>query len=565
MRACQIAVAVYSAVILLGSAVQASEPTTAHRHMAATANPMASEAARDILRDGGSAVDAAIAAQVVLAVVEPQASGMGGGSVMLVWDAGKQHLAYYEGLSSAPASVPEDLTRAPDGSVIPPDVLEHSGRVIGVPGTLRMLKLAHARAGRLPWARLFQAGIARANDGFPLPPYLHSILLSNPGLARKPPFSTLYFDAAGTALPVATTIRNPALAVSLRRIADEGADVFYRGDFAAGIVAAAAEGPHPGTITETDLAGYEAHEREPVCAHAFGRRICTAAPPDAGGTAVLQQLVMLDRLGIADTKPGSVEAAHLLIEVSRLARADRRTWLGDPDQVSVPTAGLLDMGYLAQRAALVSPDRALATVSPGHPTEHHGEALPSEEIALPATTHLAIVDDAGNAVSFTTTINTDFGSERVAAGVPLNNALTNFASTPVIRGRRVPDAPAPGKRPTSATAPTIVFGTNGQPELIVGAGGAARIVDSVVETIVGIYAWRRNVREAIEAPRIGAQTGKQELERGTSAAKLADALRAIGHEPQVDVMNAGVQAVMVTPGGLLGWGDPRRDGRALGD
>jgi gamma-glutamyltranspeptidase/glutathione hydrolase len=408
-----------------------------------------------------------------------------------------------------------------------------------------MLALVHARAGRLPWARLFGAAIARASDGFPLPPYLHSVLLKRSSLARKAPFSTLYFDAKGVVLPVGKTIRNPTLAASLRRIADEGADAFYRGDFAAEIIASAAEGSYPGTITEADLADYEAHEREPVCAHAFGRRICTAAPPVAGGIAVLQQLVMLDRLGLTDIKPGSVEAAHLLIEVSRLAAADRRTWVGDPDQVSVPTAGLLDTGYLADRAALVSPDRALATVSPGNPPEHHGEALPSEEIAPPATTHLAIVDDAGNAVSFTTTINLDFGADRVAAGVALNNALTNFASKPVIQGQRVPDAPAPGKRPTSATAPTIVFGTDGKPELIVGAGGGARIIESVVETIAGIYAWRKNVREAIEAPRIGGQNRAQELERGTPAAKLADALRAMGHDPKVDVMNAGVQAVMV--------------------
>ena len=564
MRARQFAAIVYSAATL-GAGAQADEPTRALRHMAATANPMASEAARDVLRDGGSAVDAAIAAQMVLAVVEPQASGLGGGSVMLVWDATEKHLSYYEGLSSAPEAVPADLTRAPDGSIIPDDVLQRSGRVVGIPGTLRMLAMVHARSGRLPWERLFRAAIDRATNGFPLPPYLHSVLLVRSSLAHKPPFSTLYFDADGVAFPVGTTVRNLALAASLKRIADEGADAFYRGDFAAGIIAAAAEGHHPGTITETDLERYEAHRREPVCAHAFGRRICTAAPPDAGGIAVLQQLVMLDRLGIARTKPGSVEAAHLLIEVSRLAAADRRTWVGDPDQVSVPTTGLLDTGYLSSRAGLIDPDRALVTVHPGQPPGHPGEALPSEEIALPETTHLAIVDDSGNAVSFTTTINLNFGADRVALGVALNNALTNFASTPVIGGQRVPDAPAPGKRPTSATAPTIVFGTDGKPELIVGAGGGARIIDSVVETIVGIYAWGKNVRAAIEAPRIGGENRAQELERGTAAAALADALREIGHNPKVVVMNAGVQAVMVTSDGLFGWGDPRRDGVALGD
>ena len=488
---------------------------------------------------------------------------MGGGSVMLVWDAANKHLTYYEGLRRARLRAGRSHARA--GRIGNSQRRSPAQR----PRRRPSRHAAHACAGARS-RRQTALGAAIPSGHRPRERWLSAAALSaqrpsrHSRLARKTPFSTLYFDAKGVILPVGKTIRNPTLASSLRRIADEGANSFYRGDFAAEIIAAAAEGLYPGTITEADLADYEAHEREPVCALAFGRRICTAAPPVAGGIAVLQQLVMLDRLGLSDTKPGSVEAAHLLIEVSRLAAADRRTWVGDPDQVSVPTAGLLDTAYLADRAALVCPDRALGTVSPGNPLGHHGEALPSEEISLPATTHLAIVDDAGNAVSFTTTINLDFGADRVAAGVALNNALTNFTSKPVIRGQRVPDAPAPGKRPTSAMAPTIVFGADGKPELVVGAGGGARIIDSVVETIAGIYAWRKNVREAIEAPRIGGQH-HQELERGTPAAKLSDALQAMGHDPKVDVMNAGVQAVMVTADGLFGWGDPRRDGVALGD
>lgn len=543
-------------------------PARAKTQMVATANPMASQAALAILRDGGSAMDAAIAGQMVLAVVEPHASGLGGGGLLLIWDAATKQLSYLEGLASAPAAVPPDYARQADGSLIEIRTLERSGRVVGIPGAIRLLSMAHGRHGRLPWDRLFREAIDLAQHGFAMPRYLHSVLQARPELAAKPGFS-LYFDASGAPLPVGTILRNPDLAGTLRQIARAGADALYSGPLADAIIKTAAEGPLPGTITSSDLLTYRAHQRDPVCAQIFTHRICSAAPPSSGGIALLQQLAMLDRLGIADQPAGSVSAAHLFIEASRLSTADRRSHVGDPDQVSVPITGLLDQGYIEQRATLIQADQAMRQALPGAPPARRAALPPvlpeSDPVAQSATTHLSIVDKSGDIVAFTTTNNLNFGADLVAEGVVLNDALTNFATNPVVGGVQVANAAAPGKRPVTTMAPTIAFGPDGMPTLIVGAGGGARIIDSVAQTILGVLAWGMDVREAIEQPRYGAQNRAVELERNTSATGLAEGLRQLGHEPKILTMNAGVQAIAIWPHGLQGWGDSRRDGVAMGD
>jgi gamma-glutamyltranspeptidase/glutathione hydrolase len=535
--------------------------------MAATANPMASDAANAVLHEGGSAIDAAIAGQMVLAVVEPQSSGLGGGSILLVWDAKTKDLAFYDGLASAPAAAPRDYAHQPDGTAIPPAELDRSGRVVAVPGTLKTMALVHARHGRLPWARLFRDAIAIADAGFPMPGYLHTVLIERKDLAHKPAFAA-YFAADGTPLPAGTMLRNPDLAATLRQVGARGADALTSGPIAADIVAAVAQGPHPGTITQADLAAYQPVRRAPVCLTAFAHLVCSAAPPVAGGVALLQQLAILDRLHIGAETPGSAAAAHLLLEASRLAYADRRSFMGDPDQVQVPTAGLLDPFYLDARARLVQPGRSIAAPEPGDPPVPHAALPGSDPEALPATTHLSIVDDDGNAVSLTTTINLNFGADILVDGMVLNNAITNFATRPVVDGTRVANAAAPGKRPITTMAPTIAFGPGGSPVLVVGAGGGARIIDAVAEVMTGMLAWHMDVRTAIEQPRIGAQNRAEELERGTAAAGLADALRAMGHTTiKTGPMNAGVQAIALAPlgPGLQGWGDPHRDGVARGE
>ncbi|MBM9400190.1 gamma-glutamyltransferase family protein [Gluconacetobacter azotocaptans] len=538
-------------------------PTTAQTYMAATANPMASGVAAQILAKGGSAVDAAIAGQMMLAVVEPQASGLGGGSAVMFWDRNTGGLSFYDGLASAPASVPSDYTRDASGARIPAAALERSGRVVAVPGTLRTLALLHQRHGKLPWAELFTQAIATARDGFPMPGYLHLVLTERPDLAHLPAFAG-YFDADGHPLPKGTRLHNPALAETLSRIAQGGAEYFYAPDSAGRIAQAVAQAPYPGQITAADLAAYKVREREPLCIHAFGRRICSAAPPVAGGLAVLQQLAFLDRMQIGRYPPGSVQAAHLLLEASRLAEADRRKYAADPDFVPVATSYLLSPGYLDSRARQIDTHAAADQVSPGALPAKLAALPASDAMTVPATTHLSIRDGFGNALSFTTTINLNFGSDIVVDGMVLNDAITNFATRPVVDGVRVANAIAPGKRPITTMAPTIVFGADDTPEVIIGAGGGARIIDSVVQSLVGYLAWGQNIRMAIEQPRIGAQNRAEELEHGTSAAALAPALRAMGHHPKIAVMNAAVQGITLGPAGLQGWGDPHRDGMAVG-
>ncbi|MGC5748751.1 gamma-glutamyltransferase [Gluconobacter sp. NFX36] len=540
-----------------------AQPSVASTFMAATANPMASRAASDVLAKGGSAVDAAIAAQMVLAVVEPQASGLGGGSTILYWDRGAGSLSFFDGLASAPMRMPRDFMHDQNGVRIPEAKLQRSGRVVGVPGTLRTLALLHDRYGKLPWADLFQPAIAAARDGFPLAGYLHLVLTERPELAHEPQFAA-YFDAEGQPLPKGTLLHNAALAGTLEQVSRQGAEYFYTGDFAKKLSAAVASGPYPGTLISADLKAYKVHERTPLCVTAFNRRICSSAPPVAGGLSVLQQLAILDRLKIGQYAPGSVEAAHLLLEASRLAEADRRKYAADPDYTRVDTAALLDPSYLDGRAALVAKGQAADRVTAGTLKGTLALLPSSDPMTVPATTHLSIRDASGNALSFTTTINLNFGSDIVVDGVVLNNAITNFASHPFVNGYPAANIAAPGKRPITTMSPTIVFGQNGQPEVIVGAGGGARIIDSVVQTLVGYLAWGQNIRTAIEQPRIGAQNHTEELEQGTSAAGLASALSAMGHHPKIDVMNAAVQGITISPEGLKGWGDPHRDGVAVG-
>ncbi|MFS3136261.1 gamma-glutamyltransferase [Gluconacetobacter sacchari] len=539
-------------------------PVHATRTMAATANPRASQAALTILRQGGSAVDAAIAAQMMLGVVEPQASGLGGGSALLVWDGEHSRLHFYDGLALAPADVPADYAHDAAGHAWPKETVQRSGRVVGVPGTLRTMALLHRRYGRLPWDRLFQDAIGAARDGFALSPYLHLVLTERPELARLPQFAA-YFDAAGKPLAVGTMLKDPALAATLALIAREGDAPLYDGILGEHLRRAVDTGPLPGRISRADLSRYRVRERTPLCITAFGRRICSAAPPVAGGLSVLQQLAILDRVGIARYQPGSVQAAHFLLEASRLAEADRRRYAADPDFVPVPTDALLDPAYLDARARLIAPDHAAATVRPGTIDGRQAMRPASDPMALPATSHIAIRDAAGNAVSFTTTINLNFGSDLVSDGMVLNNAITNFATRPRIDGQVPANAASPGKRPTTTMSPTIVFGPDGQPEIIIGAGGGARIIDSVVQTLVGRLAWGMSIRDAIDQPRIGAQNHAEELERGSAAERLAPMLEAMGHKPKIDIMNAAVQAVVVTPRGLEGWADPHRDGVAMGD
>ncbi len=537
------------------------------RFMVAVANAHAAGAAVEILRAGGSAVDAAIAAQMMLNLVEPQSSGIGGGGFLLAWDAKAGRLATYDGRETAPAGAGPGLFLGPDGRPLGFMIAVRSGRSVGVPGLLRLLEMAHARHGRLPWERLFAPAIALAEGGFPVSPRLNRLLGRYRSMAERTPTAGYFFDAGGAPKRVGTMLANPALAETFRRIAADGAGAFYSGPIAADIARAVQTAPlHRGSLTAADLAAYEAKERPAVCAPYRSVRVCGMGPPSSGGIAILQILGLLSHFDLAALAPTSPRAAHLLAEAGRLAFADRNRYVADADFVPVPVAGLLDRSYLAMRSRLISVDRSLGRAQPGSPPGKHGLRWSDGDAAeYPSTTHLSIVDADGNAVAMTSSIENAFGSQIMVRGFLLNNQLTDFSFRPVRGGRAVANAAGPGKRPRSSMAPTMVFGPDGRLRLAIGSPGGSRIIGYVAQRIVAVVDWRLDVQAAIDLGHVLSRNGPTEIEEGPAAERLGAALEAMGHKIKVGQMNSGLHGVERTQVGLTGAADPRREGVARGD
>ncbi len=531
--------------------------------MVAAANPHAAEAGRTILRAGGSAVDAAIAMQMVLNVVEPQSSGIGGGAFLLHHDAEAGETTAYDGRETAPASASQDLFLDAAGEPQPFFEAVVGGKSVGVPGLVRMLEAAHRDHGRLPWKNLFSAAIRLAKDGFEVSPRLNALIANDRFLDTFAEVRALFYEPGGAPIPAGAVLKNPALADTLRLIAAEGAEGFYRGPLAGSIVVAVrGASRNPGGLTLADLAGYRAPKREPVCRPYRAWQVCGMPPPTSGGVTLLQTLGILGHFAVSSYRPGSADAVHLISEASRLAFADRARYLADPDFVDIPVDALLDPAYLRRRAAQI---RMWISMGGAEAGERSGALAPGETLESPSTTHLSVIDGAGNAVAMTSSIESAFGSRLMVRGFLLNNQLTDFSFRAERDGVAVANRVEPGKRPRSSMSPTLVLDRDGGVVMAVGSPGGSRIIGYVAKTILAVLDWRLDIQRAIELPHHVNRNGATDLEAGTRLARAAGQLEALGHEVKVRDLNSGLHGIVVAAGRLMGGADPRREGVALGD
>lgn len=557
----------------------------ASKHMAAAANPLAAEAGRAMLRQGGSAIDAAIAMQAVLTLVEPQSSGIGGGALIVLWD-GKT-VRTYDGRETAPAGATEKLFLQADGKPMPFTQAQIGGRSVGTPGVLRALELAHQKHGRLPWAQLFEPAIRLAEQGFPISPRLHQLIASDSSMQRSPDMMAYFLNADGSPKAVGTSLKNPALAAAFKRIAEEGPDALYKGPIAQEIVAKVQGHANPGSLSLSDLNGYTAKERAPLCTDYKRWQVCGMPPPSSGGIAVAQILGTLQALEARDpryalaplkpvksTLPAGIEpapeAVHLISEAERLAYADRAQYVADSDFVPVPVKGLVDPTYLASRAALIG-DRSMGTAQPGTPPGIQVAYAPDRSPLRISTSQVVAVDDLGGAVSMTTTVESAFGSHLMVQGFLLNNQMTDFSFIPEENGQKVANRVEPGKRPRSSMAPTLIFDRqSGEFLATLGSPGGSQIIEYVAKSTVGLLDWNLDPQTAINLPNFGSRNGPTELEQGQFSAGLIQALKDKGHSVTEIDMTSGTQAIVRVKdaqgkASLAGGADPRREGEALGD
>ncbi|MDF1693270.1 MAG: gamma-glutamyltransferase [Zhongshania sp.] len=531
--------------------------------MAVTANPYASEAAVKILRQGGSAIDAGIAAQLVLGLVEPQSSGIGGGAFMLHWDAKHNQLSSWDGRETAPQAIDDRYFLNADGSEMGFFEAVIGGHSVGVPGVVAMLEAAHREFGKLPWTNLFTPAIELAEAGFIISPRLHTLLKEMPKVAVNPAISAYFFDEQLQPKAIGSRLANPAYAQTLRLLAKEGSHAFYRGAIAHDIVAAVAKDPNrAGRLSLADLKQYHAVRRPAVCAPFRVYQVCGAPPPSSGGTTVLAILGMLDAF---EARSGALKGAgfmHGFIEASRLAFADRNRYVADPDFVAVPSAGLFDSHYLKQRADLIQNTR-LAVVEAGVPPDAPKRS-DSRSPELPSTSHFSIVDADGNVMSMTTSIETAFGSRVFVGGFLLNNQLTDFSFSPKdADGSKIANRIQPGKRPRSSMSPMIVF-KNNRPVLAIGSPGGARIIDYVAGSLYHVLAEGDTISAAIARGHIVAMGDTLELESGRFKTGDKKQLNKLGHQFRERDQTSGLHGIVIKKSGLEGAADPRREGQALG-
>jgi len=531
--------------------------------MVSAADPRAAAAGVAILRQGGTAADAAIAMMLALNVVEPLHSGIGGGGFLMHHDAATGEVDGLDGREAAPMAADPRWFYV-DGRPLPRREAIPGGRSVGVPGNLRLMALAHERHGKLPWAALFRPAIRLARDGFAITPRLHDFL-ARYGANIDPWARAHFYDAAGTPHPVGFVLKDPEQAALFERIAAQGPDSFYVGPQAQKLVATVNDAPrNPSRMTAGDLASYAAKPRPPVCGTYRGYRICGMGPPSSGGIAVLQILKQLERFDMGALGPASPVAWHLFAESSRLAYADRDAYLADPDHVAVPVAGLIDPAYLATRSALIAPDRSLAQIEPGRPA-----GAPPRPAAAPVpergTSHMVAVDRAGNVAEVTSTIESVFGSGLTVDGTFLNNELTDFDIAGVEGGQPTANRVEGGKRPRSSMSPTLVYGPDGKLRAAIGAAGGSTIIAQVAKSIVAMIDWHLSAQEAISTGLLYAPERTAIAEQGTALEAMAPALRALGEQVAVAPLGLKANAIERVGARWVGAADPRSEGVSMSE
>lgn len=550
------------------SGVAVKAPVHASKHMVVAANPIAGQAGHDALRAGGTAADALVAVQVMLGLVEPQSSGLGGGAFLVWFDAATGTLTTFDGRETAPSAATGSLFLDAAGKPLDFYAAVVGGRSVGVPGVPRLLETVHSRFGKRPFAELVEPAARLAESGFVVSPRLATMLKDEAERFEAGSTARNYFyDAAGAALPAGTILRNPDYAATLRLLAKDGADAFYKGPLAEAIVAAVrGHAKNPGLLSVEDLAAYAVKEREAVCAPYRGFDVCGMGPPSSGAIAIGQILGMVEPFPLRGLGPDDPVAWRVIGDATRLAFADRGRYVADSDFVRMP-AGLFDRNYLAGRSALIRrptalpPDAVTAGEPPWDKAEFRTDGLSME---IPSTSHITIVDGAGNVAAMTTSVENAFGSRLMVAGFLLNNQLTDFAFAPEEGGAAVANRVEPGKRPRSSMSPTIVT-KDGRPVYALGSPGGSQIIPFVAKALIGLIDWDLDMQASVSMPHLTNRFGTYDLEEGTAAASMAADLESLGYKTAVRELNSGLHGIAIGPDGLTGGADPRREGVAIGD
>lgn len=572
----------------LPSGYTVKEIAFADNDMVAAANPVAVQAGVDVLANGGKAIDAAIAVQAVLNLVEPQSSGIGGGAFIVYYDAATKSLTTYDARETAPASTTPERFLDEEGNTLGFVEAVGGGLSVGTPGLLRGLEMAHTEHGALPWSGLFDRAIELSENGFEISPRMStSVEGSAERLAAEPAAAAYFLQEDGTAKPAGTIQTNPDFAATLRTIAENGADAFYTGELAEAMVAIVNNHPtNPGDLSLSDLENYQAIERDPICVvYRTDYRVCGMGPPSSGALTVGMTLKMLERFDIAALGPNSVEGNHLILEAYKLAYADRGAYMADSDFVDVPVDGLIDTTYLDTRSALIEATAAMPNPDAGVPPGVQVAMGQDNSLQLPSTSHISIVDSEGNSVSMTTTIESGFGSLQFVNGYLLNNELTDFSFSPTdADGNPIANRVEPGKRPRSSMAPTIVLNdSSDEIEMVIGSPGGSAIIQYVTKTLIGVIDWDLDIQQAINLPNFGAGNSTNvRLEAGSvDVDQMKAGLEALGHtvdDPRAAtsglqgfVFNGnradeteGLLASHPGSGTWAGGADPRREGVAMG-